>query len=588
VAAPGIGGRYTRRTVLRAGGGLVALSALSPYGQLLARAQAAGLRLPDSLPDPTRAAGEPTAALPFDHIVVVMMENHSFDNYLGMLPRRGQPAADGFSFDAGGRPTNANPVKGGSVVVQRAPSLCQAGGPSQSWTPTHHEIDGGRMDGFAAVADTSMLYWDQPDLPFYYSLANTFTVGNRWFCSAPCQTYPNRRFLLAGTAFGLISTDVSSITQDPPNGTIFDRLQAHGVSWRDYFSDIPATGVIASIPRRFPANHSSIGQFHSDCAAGTLPAVSFVDSDIGVAGVVGSNVLGSVPAPFAAETGHQVDAHGSGSEEGPGNITLGETFVSSVVSSVLSSPAWPRILLVWLYDEHGGYYDHVPPPAAIPPDSIAPRLGPNDVKAGYDLYGPRVPAVVVSGHGRPHAVSDTVCDHTSILATIEAKWNLPALTHRDANANTLASFLDPTGKVTFPQPPTLAAPHDLADSEQHCSTVAPTFAVRPGAGSAGGGGGSGLGAGDAARRLVTRWYGRRHALGGALLVLYTTRGSETGLTVELLRGRHAVAHHRISRLGTGHQRVVLRPRRGRLAAGHYTLRVRKGRATLVHRRVTVG
>ena len=576
--------RYTRRSVLRAGGGLVALSALSPYGRLLARAAAAGLRAPDSLPDPARAAGEATAALPFDHIVVVMMENHSFDNYLGMLPRRGQPAADGFSFDAAGRPTNSNPVKQGVVSVQRAPSLCQPGGPSQSWTPTHHEIDGGRMDGFAQVAETSMLYWDQQDLPFYYSLASTFTVANRWFCSAPCQTYPNRRFLLAGTAFGLISTDVSSVTQDPPNGTIFDRLDAHGISWRDYYSDIPATGVIASIPIKHPANISPVGQFHADCAAGALPAVSFVDSDIGVAGVVGSNVLGSVPAPFAAETGHQVDAHGSGSEEGPGDITLGETFVSSVVSAVLSSPAWPRILLVWLYDEHGGYYDHVPPPAAIPPDAIAPRLGPNDVKGGYDVYGPRVPAVVVSGHAIPHGVSDVVFDHTSILATIEAKWNLPAMTHRDANASTLAPFLDPSGRVTFPQPPTLAAPHDLGDSEQHCSTVAPAFAVRPGA-SAGAGAPAGSGAPAARRRLVTRWYGRRHPLRGALLVLYTTRGTLAGLTVELRRGRERVAHAAVAHLGTTRRRVILR---GVPGPGRYTLVVRRGRTTLARRTVTLG
>src|SRR5436305_1162909 len=166
-------GRYTRRTVLRAGGGLVASAALSPYGQLLARAQAGPrVRRPGSLPDPTRPAGEATAALSFDHIVVVMMENHSFDNYLGMLPRRGQPLADGFKFDAAGRPTNSNPVKGGYITVQHAPSLCTPdGSASQSWNSTHKEINHGRMDGFARLGESSMAYWDQTDLPFYYSLA---------------------------------------------------------------------------------------------------------------------------------------------------------------------------------------------------------------------------------------------------------------------------------------------------------------------------------------------------------------------------------------------------------------------------------
>jgi phospholipase C len=307
-----------------------------------------------------------------------------------------------------------------------------------------------------------MLYWDEPQLPFYYSLAKTFCVGDRWFSSAPCQTYPNRRFMLAGTAFGLISTDTSSVTQDPPNGTIFDRLNAAHVSWRDYFTDVPATGVIASIPLRHPANMAPVAQFYADCAAGTLPKVSFVDSDIGVASVVSDTTLGQVNAPFAQTVSAQNE-----DEEGPADIALGENFVSRAVNAVLRSPLWPRILLVWTYDEHGGYYDHVAPPAAIPPDAIAPKLGPGDPPGGYDMYGVRVPSVVVSGHAKRHAVTSVVHDHTSILATIERKWNLPALTHRDANAATLMDFLD--SRVTFPEPPRLAAPSSLARSEQTCS-----------------------------------------------------------------------------------------------------------------------
>src|SRR4051812_3868107 len=295
----------TRRRVLQAGAGAV----LASYAPLLNRAVALGARTPDSLPDPLRAAGEPTAALPFDHIVIVMMENHSFDNYLGMLPRRGQPAADGFDFDAAGKPVNSNPYKDGHVVVQRAGSHCQPGTITQNWRSTHLEMDGGRMDGFARVSLDQMVYWDQADLPFYYSMANTFCVGDRWFSSAPCQTYPNRRFLLAGTAFGLISTDTSRVFEDPPNGTIVDRLDAHGVSWRDYFTDVPATGVIASIPSKHPANLAPVSQFYADCAAGTLPAVSFVDSDIGLVGVAAPN----------DQTAAQ-----SESEEKPPNNALGQ------------------------------------------------------------------------------------------------------------------------------------------------------------------------------------------------------------------------------------------------------------------------
>jgi phospholipase C len=109
--------------------------------------------------------------------------------------------------------------------------------------------------------------------------------------------------------------------------------------------------------------------------------------------------------------------------------------------TVLKSPLWPRTLLIYIYDEHGGYYDHVPPPAAIPPDDIAPSLQPGDPAGGYDMYGPRVPAIVVSPYAKSKGVTDVVHDHTSVLATIEAKWNLPALTNRDANAETVMDFL---------------------------------------------------------------------------------------------------------------------------------------------------
>jgi phospholipase C len=575
-----LGSRLTRRTMLATGGGIAAAAAVSPYLRLLDAAAAAGIRPPDSLPDPTRPAGEPTAALPFDHVVVVMMENHSFDAYFGMLPRRGQPAADGYSFGSDGSPINSNPVKSGFIDVQRAASLCQpGGGASQSWRETHLEIDGGRMDGFARLGASSMLYWDEPDLPFYYSLANTFALANRWFSSAPCQTYPNRRFLLAGTAFGLISTDTNSVTQAPPNGTIFDRLSGHGIGWRDYYTDVPATAVIFPIVQKYPANHLPIAQFYADCAAGTLPAVSFVDSDIGAASIVGGNVLGAVQTPFVNSVGDQVSTQNQ-DEEGPANLALGENFVSNVVNAVLHSPAWPRILLVWVYDEHGRCYDHVPPPAAIPPDSIPPKLGPNDPPGGYDIYGPRVPAVVVSGHARPHSVSNVVHDHTSILATIEAKWNLPAMTYRDANAATLADFLDARAP-TFPDPPTLAAPHDLLDAEARCSLAEPHFAVhsspRPGGATANG------------RNLVVRFYGRRHGVPGGAATLFTTQGTIDGVEIELLRGKHAVAIAHVAHVGPARHRVVLRPRTSqRLAAGRYTLLVRAGAATLVKRRVTIG
>src|SRR5207249_8297666 len=144
--------------------------------------------------------------------------------------------------------------------------------------------------------------------------------------------------------------------------------------------------------------------FFLDAAAGTLPGFSLVTPEI--AGVA--------------------------SEENPQNIQLGEAFAARVITAAMQGRAWDKTLLVWCYDEHGGYYDHVPPPPAVAPDNIPPELGPNDIPGGYDIYGPRVPTVVVSPYSKPHSVTNVVHDHTSILATIEQKWNLPPLTKRDA------------------------------------------------------------------------------------------------------------------------------------------------------------
>ncbi len=473
----------TRRQVLRgaSAASLVAGGLLFPRSTAYADARAAGLvRDPDSLPRPHLAPGTPDASMPFDHIVVLMMENHSFDNYFGMLPLRGQPLADGFTFDKAGRPVNSNPLKGGHVTTYRLQSTCQAG-VSQSWSSSHHQIDGGKMDGFAADHIASMGYYDEPDLPFYYSLAKTFTLANRWFCSTPCQTYPNRRFLYAGTAYGIISTDFGAIltAEPPPNGTIFDRLSDAGVSWKSYFTDLPAVGIIPSNVEKHPLNFASSAQFITDALAGTLPAVSFVDPEFGALNEVGSNLrkalgsVGSLPPQVVSLIKNDVEAQG-GDEETPQDVRIGELFVSQIVNAVLKSPLWERTLLVWTYDEHGGYYDHVAPPAAIKPDAKAPMLGPKDPPGGYDLYGPRVPTVVVSPYSKPHAVTNVVHDHTSVLATIEKKWNLPALTARDANATDLMDFLD-TSKMSFQQPPALAAAALV--NPLTCSTAEPNVVI---------------------------------------------------------------------------------------------------------------
>jgi phospholipase C len=264
---------------------------------------------------------------------------------------------------------------------------------------------------------------------------------------------------MAGTASGIVSTDTSNVTQYPANGTIWDRLSSHNIPWRNYFSDAPTTAVILDTILKHPLNIGRIEEFFVDAATGLLPAVSLVDCNMGAIQGEIPGVIGKLPHPIPtfASTADLVINTTCQSEENPENVQLGEQFVASIVNAVMSGPAWRRTLLVWFYDEHGGYYDHVAPPAALLPDLTKPDISATDQQGTYNTYGIRIPAVVVSPYARKHDVSNVVHDHTSVLATIEQQWNLPALTFRDANAANLMDFLD-TSVMTFAEPPTLAAP----------------------------------------------------------------------------------------------------------------------------------
>jgi phospholipase C len=199
-----------------------------------------------------------------------------------------------------------------------------------------------------------------------------------------------------------------------------------------------------------------ISDFFSDAAAGTLPGYCLVEPD-----------------------------YGTQSEENPQNIAVGEQFAASVINAVIDGPDWDRTLLVLTYDEHGGYYDHVPPPVAIPPDSIGPALLPGeDGFDGFARYGFRVPFAIVSPWARRHYVSHRVLDHTSILKLVETKWNLPALTYRDANAAAMLDMLD-FRRPAFAEPPELPQPLAVADpSALSCSVNGPGIIPPPGSVSA--------------------------------------------------------------------------------------------------------
>jgi len=278
-----------------------------------------------------------------------------------------------------------------------------------------------------------MGYFTPEQIPFYAGLARTYPLCDRWFGSCLAQTYPNRRFLMAGTAAGIIDTTANSVlAPPPPNGVIMERLETHHVSWMNYYNDITAAFLFPKFMSNRLSHVAHMDRFYQDCAAGTLPGVAFVD-----------------PA-FNDDAGM--------SEENPADVRVGEQFAAKVVHALTTGKAWDKTVLIWLYDEHGGYYDHVVPPKAIAPDGIRPNLPPGSLPGGYDQYGFRVPAAIISPYSRPNYVSHVVHDHTSVMKLIETKWNLPALTFRDANADNLLDSLDFSSPPAFADPPKLPEP----------------------------------------------------------------------------------------------------------------------------------
>jgi len=376
-----------------------------------------------------------------EQIIVVMMENHSFDNLLGMLGR-----GDCWPLGPDGRPTVALPDGHGNLVrAFHMPSECQTDGVGQNWNLAHHSLVDGNRGFVEGSTGEAVGYFHGEDLPFTWDLARTFPIADRWFASLLGQTDPNRRFLFAGTSLGQVGDDLN--LDLPPNGTIFDQLNRYGITWRDYYSSVPSIGVWLPLLEQpaITANITTIDHFAADAAAGRLPQFTLVEPD-----------------------------YGRSSEENPQDIQFGDQFLAGIVDAVMST-----------YDEWGGWYDHVTPPPAVRPDGVAPVLSPNQVAAGFDQYGFRVPAGVVSPFARRDFVSHTVYDHTSVLKTVERKWNLPALTRRDAHASDLFAMLDLEGPPAFATPPTLHGPADPARSEGCLATgpgtIPPKWTVEVGA-----------------------------------------------------------------------------------------------------------
>lgn len=466
------------------------------------------------------------------HIIVVMQENHSFDNYFGALAYApGSPyhspnfpqgcregdnrCVDGLSclIDAAGVPHcfNSNIDDNGSrVFAFHASSRCVLPDLDHSWLGTHHEanflepndtLGDARNDGFVLVNDATeqidngvenptedqtMSFYNHADIPFYYDLAQKFAIDDRYFASVLGPTFPNRSYLMAATSFGHLTTSDTfppvPSGYKPITGTIFDLLDKNGITWADYFQDAPQGGSfrlfsLVGVDPHFLPLAVFLAQAAGLPGVPPLPQVSFVDPNFGL-------------FTRAAEN----------DEHPPTDIQRGQAYVSKVINAVRSGPNWKDSIILITYDEHGGFYDHAHspqapqayqrtpdgifpgqcedlsnPPASEQPgggaecsanlfsttdtsvkdaEALCPALASNPTGpypancASFDQLGIRVPFIAVSPFSKPHYVSHTIGDHTSVLALIEQRFlsadgdDPQHLTLRDQHANALEDMFD--------------------------------------------------------------------------------------------------------------------------------------------------
>jgi phospholipase C len=381
-----------------------------------------------------------------EHIVVVMLENRSFDCMLGKLYAP-SPQFDGltgteFNVDAAGNKIPVWNQPGTDPVSMVIPDP----DPGELWTDINTQLFGQpdapaagtipTMEGFvrnylaqpgsppAAYAAKSVMHYFQPDqVPVISQLARQFAVCDRWFASAPCQTWPNRFFAHTATANGY---ENNSPTHFPYTmTTIFNRFELASINdWKIYFHDIAQSQALSQL-WLLAGHFHFFQQFRADAQAGSLPAYCFIE-----------------PRYFADWTMPN-DQHP------PHNVTMGEQLIADVYNCLRAGPQWTKTLLIVTCDEHGGRYDHVPPPRAEPPGAQASQ------PFNFDRYGVRVPAVLIS----PYIPQGTVLrppgavpfDHTSIISTLRRRFPQlgPALTARDAAAP------DVSGALTLPAPTNL-------------------------------------------------------------------------------------------------------------------------------------
>jgi phospholipase C len=418
------------------------------------------------------------------HVVVLMLENRSFDCIFGML-RTKLAGIDGLHGNE--KNTWHGPSGATDIHVWNDPTLTSVSATIPDPDPGELYKDiavqlgglngnapmGGFVDSYMAQPHADrpydpkavMHYFTPDQVPVLSQLASEFGVSDRWFCSAPCQTWPNRFFAHTGTADGYVNNDPPHFPYTMP--TVFGRLEEKHCQWRVYFHDVPQASTLATLWLDVPTHFRFFNAFVADAAAGTLPTYSFIE-----------------PRYFTDTALRRIpnDMHP------PHNIAYGEQLVAQVYNAVRSGPRWQQTLLIITYDEHGGCYDHVVPPAAIPPDARTPD------GVTFNRYGVRVPAVIVSPYVRKGSIirppGTTPFDHTSIAATLRGLYGIRPLTARDAAAPDLLHALGAQPSNSGPDrivapgpPPTIAEfaalaskpPNDLQRSLAGAAAMLPTM-----------------------------------------------------------------------------------------------------------------
>ena len=370
-----------------------------------------------------------------DHIVVLMLENRSFDHMLGYLSLpatlggKGRTDVDGLTGNETNEDENGDPVP-----VRRMASPKMNGDPCHEWDCVEEQLsnnNGGFFINYdktvASNPEFIMHYFTGADVPVFDHLARDFTICDRWFCSLPGPTQPNRAYSLAGTSDGKKHNFTKKELlkfKGFTSPTIFEKLPAN-VSWQCYSHDISALRFFTKYRAALIDEIDKVDKFFTDAAAGTLANVSWIDPDFGLAYYVGP----------------------PNDDHPPHDMRHCQNLASDVYNALLNSPKWSKTLLIITYDEHGGFYDHVSPREFTPADD----------NQEFAKYGVRVPALVISpwvgkqaafgsdDHGLGH--DKVVFDHTSILRTIlrrfaaDGNGNVPGMTARVDAANDLGALL---------------------------------------------------------------------------------------------------------------------------------------------------